>query len=400
MTFTPTPADNAVEQPVDSQLVCYYGPFRWIINDLIGGPPAPFPPSIRLCFGPTNPPPVVLDGKPGYSWGQIHGDVGPTIRYDPGPLNFDTTYYWQVTVSVMAGYNVSPMFSFRTVVPIAAAVEESIRLADTLTADPIATALEHVRLAETVTAGLSVLGDDVATVLTTTSTSTQNDFNPGTLGIVTVLRANNASPLTLTGLAAPATDGAMLWIESIGAGQVDIKNQDSGSTAANRVINNVTGTISLAAGSGRALLCYDATTARWRVLEHEQGAWIDVSYSAGDFTGGGSMTVTPGGAPSTYRYWLKGRTLHFELTGVNWSIAGTPSAAINVTIPGGFSAAAFAVWMTFKAKTDSGTSIGVAYVESATPTKISFFGNSTAVQTWALSTNNSGVECAIAFDVQ
>lgn len=106
---------------------------------------------------------------------------------------------------------------------------------------------------------------------TTTSTGSQNDFALTTGA--SVLRCNNASLLTLTGLAA-GRNGQLLDIVSVGAGQVDFADESVGSTAANRIISGVAATISLAPGVGRLSLRYDSTSLRWRVLHHEQGAMI------------------------------------------------------------------------------------------------------------------------------
>jgi hypothetical protein len=111
------------------------------------------------------------------------------------------------------------------------------------------------------------------TTITTTSTGTQNDFAPGLVGN-TIVRCNNATLLTITGLAA-GYDGQLVKFISVGAGQVDFPHQSASSAAANRQINVATsGNTSLAAGSGIAEYAYDATTARWRLTTHEQGAWI------------------------------------------------------------------------------------------------------------------------------
>jgi len=68
-------------------------------------------------------------------------------------------------------------------------------------------------------------------ITTITTTGTLNNY---ALGAVGTLRCNNASLLTITGIAADV-DGQLLVIESVGAGQVDLSHQDSGSTAANRL---------------------------------------------------------------------------------------------------------------------------------------------------------------------
>jgi hypothetical protein len=160
---------------------------------------------------------------------------------------------------------------------------------------------------------------------TTTSTGSQNNFD---ISDADVLRCNNASLLTLTGIAAPASPakpGKRLIIYSVGAGQVDLANQSASSTAANRIINGVTGTISLAAGYGRAVLVYDDTTDRWRVIAHEQGAYITPTFAAGNFTSDvGSWTVASGDV-TTCAYYLRGKQLTVQFDIITTSVSGTPA---------------------------------------------------------------------------
>lgn len=161
---------------------------------------------------------------------------------------------------------------------------------------------------------------NTSTITTTgTQTALAIPFSDGPLTIF----ANNATLLTLQGVLA-GKDGQTLTIYSIGAGQVDLANQNGSASAADRVINGVTGTISLAAGSGRAVLQYDLTTARWRVREHEQGAWITPTFAAGTYTGvgGGSWTLAAGDV-TTQAYRLSGRTLQVMWTLVTTTVAGT-----------------------------------------------------------------------------
>lgn len=97
-------------------------------------------------------------------------------------------------------------------------------------------------------------------VQTTTLTGTQHNFSL-TAG-VSLLRANNASALVLTGLAA-GTPGQRVLLRSVGAGAVAIANDDAGSTAANRILTGTLGTLTLLAGSGTLGLVYDGTASRW-----------------------------------------------------------------------------------------------------------------------------------------
>ncbi len=99
---------------------------------------------------------------------------------------------------------------------------------------------------------------------TTTSVGTQNNWDIDTAfgKTVGILRCNNATALTITGIKAPS-DGRLLLIESVGAGTVTLNHQDAGSTAANRLIASTATAFTVATS---ALLAYDGTTASWRVL--------------------------------------------------------------------------------------------------------------------------------------
>lgn len=176
-----------------------------------------------------------------------------------------------------------------------------------------------------------------ATVSTTGTTNDATDV-AGLLnaGAMTHLRLTNASLRTINGLTG-GVDGAFLLVDSIGAGQVDIANQAAGSSAANRFVNPVTGTISLAPGTGRALFVYDGSSARFRCVFHEQGDWIDIAYSAGNFTTNSTGSWALDNTSFFHRYYLRGRTLSMKL----YTFAGTvgvTTTQLRVAIPGGFSA--------------------------------------------------------------
>jgi len=117
--------------------------------------------------------------------------------------------------------------------------------------------------------GLRVTPAVSATTVTTTGNIDNLDF-----GNADLIRMNNASLSTIRGLVA-GRSGQTVTIVSIGAGQVDFAHQNAGSSAANRLINLATSMVtSAAAGSGAATYQYDATTARWRLISHSQGAPI------------------------------------------------------------------------------------------------------------------------------
>lgn len=150
--------------------------------------------------------------------------------------------------------------------------------------------------------------------------------------------ANNATLLTVQGIAA-GVDGQHLTIASIGAGQVDFAHQNAGATAANRLINIATSAnTSLAAGAGVATFVYDLTAARWRMVTHEQGAWITPAFAAGDYTAAtGNWTVIAGNV-AICAYRLSGRTLQIKLNVASTTVSATP-ASLKRAIPGGFTSA-------------------------------------------------------------
>lgn len=169
--------------------------------------------------------------------------------------------------------------------------------------------------------------------VTTTNTGNQDNFS---FSGADLLRCNNTSLLNIRGLAAGVA-GQRLAIVSVSTGQVDLANQDTNSTNVNRIINGVTGTISLAAGRGRAFLEYDGQTQRWRVMHHEQGAYITQPFNSADFTANGSMTWTvDSGDVEEFSYYLRGDQLSVNFRIANTTVGGTLSNVLQIKAPGGF----------------------------------------------------------------
>jgi hypothetical protein len=166
----------------------------------------------------------------------------------------------------------------------------------------------------------------VTSTITTTGTQTALAVPDGRGDLV--IFCNNASLLTLQGITA-VQNGQTLTLVSIGAGNVDIENQSGSASAANKIINPVTGTITLAAGVGRVTLVYDSTTSRWRVIAHEQGTFITPAFSAGNFTasGGGTWTVASGDV-TTFAYYLSGKLLTVQFYIQTTTVSGTPVSLI------------------------------------------------------------------------
>lgn len=235
-----------------------------------------------------------------------------------------------------------------------------------------------------------------ATSLSTTITTTGNIAQLATTGSRTILM-NNASLSTIQGILAPVNNGQMLTIISIGAGQVDLANQSGSASAADRIANLVTGTISLAAGVGRVDLVYDGANSYWRVINHDQGDWITPTFAAGDYTGNASMTWTvASGDAITMKYYLRGRMLTIAYFLNATTVGGTPSTDLRKTIPGGFTISG-TVRNTNHVINNGVVAVGLASAVNG-DTIITFQLASAA--NWTASTDNTGIQGVSVFSVQ
>ncbi len=231
--------------------------------------------------------------------------------------------------------------------------------------------------------------------LTTTGNQDNVDFSGAD-----ELRCNNASLLTIRGLAA-GVGGQRLRIVSVGAGQVDLAHQNTNSTAANRLINFATvGLTQLAAGSGVCEYEYDATTQRWRLVSHNQGAWISVPFNASDFSGSGSMTWAVDSADvPVHEYLLSGKVLMINYIIQNTDVGGTAANSLQVAIPAGHTAQTSCRMITLVDDAGGATAFGVVLSTIGSPTKVSFRRDA-ASSNWTLTSgDNTGVSGTVVFPV-
>jgi len=176
-------------------------------------------------------------------------------------------------------------------------------------------------------------GAPASSAPTTTGTETALALPVGT-GPLT-LYLNNATLLTVQGIAAGIAD-QLLFVFSKGAGQVDFAHLHASGTALGKLqLFATSGLTSLAAGVGVAVFQYDLAATVWRLVAHEQGAWITPAYNAGDFTASaGTWTVDAGDLP-LFRYRLSGRRLLIQYSIELTTISTTPFS-LNFAIPGGY----------------------------------------------------------------
>lgn len=133
------------------------------------------------------------------------------------------------------------------------------------------------------------------TVVNTTVTGTQVNFDPGIVAGPMIVRCNNASLLTIDGfLATNAYNGQLLWVVREGAGQVDLTPAAlSAATPANQFTNYVTGVNGTSLGTnGVGLYRYSTGSSTWRMIYHEQGGWVSYTPSFNGTLGNGTVAGT------------------------------------------------------------------------------------------------------------
>jgi hypothetical protein len=263
---------------------------------------------------------------------------------------------------------------------------------------------------EAVTAALDGRVDLLELGTTSITSTTTGNIDALALGGATFLRMNNATLATIRGIVAPtAGQPKVVVISSIGAGQVNLAHQHATPTAANRLINFVTvGDTPLAAGTGTAILRYDDTTQRWRLVHHEQGAWITQTFDAGDFTGGGSMTVTVAGVDITiHKFLLEGRKLTVTFDIRNLDTGGVAANTIKIALPAAASGGTRFVSAngqivigsrSFYNVAGSGVAVGMMGTAVA-GTTIDIYRDLNAT-VWPLSSNDIIIQGQVAFEVQ
>lgn len=173
---------------------------------------------------------------------------------------------------------------------------------------------------------------------TTTGTITAEPIPTG--GGILATYHNNATLKTIQGMVAGVH--GQIWMHySKGAGQVDFQHLHASGTALGKCkLFATTGVTSMAAGSGTMAFQYDATAGvtQWKLVFHEQGAWITPTFAAGNYTATAGTWTLAAGDVVFNAYRLSGRTLqwHGRLATTSVSNAGV---VLQAAIPGGFTAA-------------------------------------------------------------
>lgn len=106
--------------------------------------------------------------------------------------------------------------------------------------------------------------DTIANVVASPAqlTADQNDYAIGTGDI---FRVSASAARNITGVVA-GTSGQAVLLVNVGTFAITLKHQSTSSAAANRLVVPWAGDYVMAANGGAALLVYDATDSRWRVV--------------------------------------------------------------------------------------------------------------------------------------
>lgn len=223
--------------------------------------------------------------------------------------------------------------------------------------------------------------------ITTTGVSTSIQL----LSRVTDLVCNNASLLTLQSILPLVGTGDILYISSKNA-QVDIPHLSGSGTAGYKFSNFATvGITSLAAGSGTTIYIYEGPVGSgfWRLITHQQGAWITPAYSSGDYAAQSAMTWGVGsGDVVDFRFKLEGKKLIIKWTLVATTVGGTPASYLTFTVPNGYTGIGEAHNVHTYKDNASAYGIGQVYFKasvSATLIRLYLAGFGSA--TWAAATN-------------
>lgn len=163
--------------------------------------------------------------------------------------------------------------------------------------------------------------------ITPTDTGTLNDYAPTGIGTAAVIRWNGAGTATINGITTGVA-GRFLVIDNISTSTLTLATEAAGSTAANRILGPANSNVSLSAGASNshasALLQYDGTSSRWRVISYNS------STIAQPLTTSGALTVTNGMTISTGSFTMSSAG-HAAFTGTAPSITScgsTPSPSI------------------------------------------------------------------------
>jgi hypothetical protein len=174
-------------------------------------------------------------------------------------------------------------------------------------------------------------------MITVATTGTINTLPlPPGRGDLTVLMIN-AAPATINGIAAGLNGQRLTVLVQNGAVSLSHLSASAGSTA-QRLLNFAASAATplaatVGAGTAAAEYVYDGNYAQlWRMVAHEQGAWITPPFSAANFSGytGGAVWTVAAGNVTALRYRLSGRSLTLTYALASTTVSGTATSTLAI----------------------------------------------------------------------
>lgn len=160
------------------------------------------------------------------------------------------------------------------------------------------------------------------TVVLSTTAVSQNNWAPGLSGH-TVIYWSGAANISITGLAG-GVSGQIVRFRNTGTFVATFAYNSASSSAGNKLFNTITSQGTPVAAGGHVDYQYDGT--QWRLVDHEQGAWITPAYSAGDYTAQVSTWGVDSGDITTNAYRLVGNTVTWMWALETTDVGGAPTS--------------------------------------------------------------------------
>lgn len=247
------------------------------------------------------------------------------------------------------------------------------------------------------TIAVARLGSGTHTVVSSSTTSNQNDWAPGLSGD-TVIFWSGASNITVTGFAG-GVSGQVIVFKNTGTAVTTFSHNSGSSSAGNKLFNIATSAGTPVAGKGYAVYQYDGT--QWQLVAHDQGAWITPTFAAGDYTAitAGTWTVASGDV-ANQQYRLAGRALTVMTSLATTTVAQSGGNPVQLSIAngawGGFTISNTNLTAGVVNDNAGGTALGVISVTAA-GTSIRLFRAGTAQ--FSNSTDQTGFDFVFTFEI-
>lgn len=236
-------------------------------------------------------------------------------------------------------------------------------------------------------------------IISNTDTGAQNNWGPALSGH-TIIEWSGASDLTsVTGLSGGVT-GQIVIFKNTGTKVAYFAHSSSSSLAANRFTNLITSSTTPVAGGGYIAWVWDGTN--WKLIDHTQGAWINVAYSSGDYTASGGVTWTvDSGDVTSAQYLVVGKSVTYSVQLGTTSVSATSTNTLLIKIPNSFSALSTTYGAGHLLYSDAGVGFvggGIIDVNGALfLTNIRLLKKD--ISNWTIATNTTGVAGTVTFEV-